>query len=49
MANAPAASTWAITVDHADPGTPRSSPNTITTSSTALRALDASRMTVGVR
>ena len=38
-ANAAAASTWAITVDHADPGTPRSSPNTNTTSSTALTSV----------
>ena len=43
-ANATPAPTWAITVDHAEPATPQSKPNTNTTSSTALTRLAASRI-----
>ena len=35
------APTWAITVDHADPGTPQPNPNTNSTSSTALTRFEA--------
>ena len=39
-AKATPAPTWPITVDHAEPGTPQSKPNTNTTSSTALTRFD---------
>ncbi len=45
--NATAAITWAITVDHADPGMPRSSPYTNTISSTVLTRFDTNRMMSG--